>query len=335
MDSKRGKVKNIGMLWKGLNKLLRMKNDVTVSVLMTAYNREKYIAEAIESVLASTYTNFELLIVDDGSDDSTVSIASKYASKDSRITVHVNEKNLGDYPNRNKAASYAKGPYLKYVDSDDTLYPDGLRYCVQCMEDHKDAEWAIIYPREIPEEFLMEPQPAIESHFFREPFLKAGPGQTIIKRDFFNRIGMYPVNYGPASDMYFNLLAASKGNTLVIKDNFLFYRRHDDQEQSNQFSYLYNYNNYLRDALENIDMPLTTEQINWLQKKRKRRFAVNLVNYFLRTGNFSKTREACLKTRFSFGDFFTGLLHIDHKPEVTSAVNALPDSIWVKGDQRI
>ena len=305
---------------------------VLVSVLMTAYNREKYISEAIESVLASTYTNFELIIVDDASDDDTVSIARKYASKDSRITVYVNEKNLGDYPNRNKAASYAKGPYLKYVDSDDTLYPDGLRYCVQCMEEHKDAQWAIIYPREIPEEFLMEPQQAIVSHFFREPFLKAGPGQTIIKRDFFNGIGMYPVDYGPASDMYFNLLAASKGNTLVINDNFLFYRRHEEQQQSNQFSYLYNYNNYLRDAFENIDLPLTVEQINWLQKKRKRRFAVNLINYFLHTGNISKAREAFRKAGFSFGDLFSGLLHVTRRPEVTIEGSAMQDRPLVIGN---
>ena len=88
-----------------------------VSVLMTAYNREKYIAEAIESVLASTYSNLELIIVDDCSKDNTLQIATNYQAKDDRIKVYKNEKNLGDYPNRNKAASYAKGKYLKYVDS--------------------------------------------------------------------------------------------------------------------------------------------------------------------------------------------------------------------------
>ena|SRR5674476_1029541 len=86
-----------------------------VSVLMTAYNREKYIAEAIESVLAQTFTDFELVVVDDGSKDHTVDIARRY-SKDPRVSVHINEKNLGDYPNRNRAASLARGRYLKYLD---------------------------------------------------------------------------------------------------------------------------------------------------------------------------------------------------------------------------
>ena len=153
---------------------------------MTAYNREKYIAEAIESVLGSSYTNFELIIVDDGSTDNTVAIARSFEAKDKRIKVFINDKNLGDYPNRNKAAGYANGKYLKYVDSDDKLFPEGLQYCVQNMENFENADWAIIYPDTIPNEFVLISKEALEWHFFKRPFLKSGPGGTIIKRDFFN-----------------------------------------------------------------------------------------------------------------------------------------------------
>jgi len=97
-----------------------------VSILMTAYNREEYIGEAIESVLKNAYQNFELIIVDDGSKDQTVAIANAYANNDSRIKVFVNEKNIGDYPNRNKAASHATGEFMMYVDSDDKLNSDTL-----------------------------------------------------------------------------------------------------------------------------------------------------------------------------------------------------------------
>ena len=109
-----------------------------VSVLMTAYNRKKYIAEAIESVLASTFQDFELIIVDDCSRDHTVEIVRLYTS-DPRLQVHVNEKNLGDYPNRNRAASLAKGQYLKYVDSDDYIYPRGLQIMVEMFEPFTQA----------------------------------------------------------------------------------------------------------------------------------------------------------------------------------------------------
>lgn len=114
-----------------------------VSVLMTAYNREKYIAAAIESVLASTYSNFELIITDDQSKDHTAEIAKRYAEKDKRIKVFINEQNLGDYPNRNKAASYAQGKYLKYVDADDAIYPWGLQLLVQMMEQFPEAGWGL------------------------------------------------------------------------------------------------------------------------------------------------------------------------------------------------
>ena len=69
-----------------------------VSVLMTAYNREKYISEAIESVLASTYTNFELIIVDDCSTDNTLAIAKSYEKNDARIKVYLNEKTSKTIP---------------------------------------------------------------------------------------------------------------------------------------------------------------------------------------------------------------------------------------------
>ena len=79
-----------------------------VSILTTVYNRDKYLSACIESVLANSYQDWELIIVDDVSSDASVVIARAYEQKDARIKVYVNDKNLGDYPNRNKAASYAK-----------------------------------------------------------------------------------------------------------------------------------------------------------------------------------------------------------------------------------
>src|SRR6266404_3983608 len=114
----------------------------TVSVLTTAYNREKYIAQAIESVLASSFKDFELIIVDDCSKDHTVEIARRYTG-DSRVQIHVNERNLGQFQNRNHAASLARGKYLKYLDSDDFIYPHGVAVMVDAMERFPDAALAL------------------------------------------------------------------------------------------------------------------------------------------------------------------------------------------------
>ena len=80
-------------------------NRPAVSVLMTAYNRENYIAESIDSVLAQRFGDFELIITDNQSTDGTVEIARRYERLDPRVRVVVNERNLGQFGNRNRAAS--------------------------------------------------------------------------------------------------------------------------------------------------------------------------------------------------------------------------------------
>jgi glycosyltransferase involved in cell wall biosynthesis len=162
-----------------------------VSVLMTAYNRADLVGEAIESVLSSSYKNFELLIVDDCSTDATVEIARKYEAKDARIIVHVNEKNLGDYPNRNRAASLAKGKYIKYLDSDDFMYPHCLEVMVGSMEKYPEAGFglsAIADPLR-PYPVLLSPNESYLEHFNGYGHFDRGPGSAIIKRKVFEEVG--------------------------------------------------------------------------------------------------------------------------------------------------
>src|SRR5471032_1502742 len=115
----------------------------TVSVLMTAYNREDYIAAAIESVLAQTFTDFELIICDDQSVDRTVEIASGYAQQDPRVRLVRNDRNLGDYGNRRQAAALARGSFLKYHDSDDVMYPHCLAAMVTPLMNELRASFAL------------------------------------------------------------------------------------------------------------------------------------------------------------------------------------------------
>ncbi|CAN5351362.1 hypothetical protein BH09BAC2_BH09BAC2_15810 [soil metagenome] len=270
---------------------------------MTAYNREKYITEAIESVLASTYLNWELIIVDDGSNDRTVEIANEYAAKDKRIIVYVNEKNLGDYPNRNKAAEYAQGKYIMNVDSDDKIFIDGVQKCVAVMESFPDADFGIYVKNEEQKKpYLLDSKAAFVNHFFNKPFLVVGPGGTIIKREFFKKINCYPVKYGPANDMYFNLKAAAFSSVAILPFPFLFYRIHEGQQINNKYSYLYNNYLYLRDAVKELPLSLNKKQMSWISKKNKRRFLVNLIRFFIKNFNLKKTVEAKRKAGFSFKD---------------------------------
>ena len=285
-------------------------NDLPlVSVLMTAYNRQEYIAEAIESVLHSTYSNFELIIVDDCSSDNTVSIARGFEMNDARVMVHVNEKNLGDYPNRNRAASYAKGMYIKYLDSDDYFLPEGLNYCFETLLKNPTVDWAIYNPDEGNDGLVLQPDESVFYHFFNKPILNHGPGGFIMKRSFFLNIGMFPEKYGPANDMYFNLKAAAGGKMVLMTKPFMYYRIHSGQEINNQFSYLYNNYNYMKDVLAEIDMPLNKNKINWLLKKNKRRFTVNIIKFFIKTFDVKKTRFALKQTQFTLKDALQGIFH--------------------------
>ena len=165
-----------------------------VSVLMTCFNREQYVADAIKSVLASTYSHLELIIVDDCSTDNTVEIIKKFEVFDARVKVFVNEQNLTDYPNRNKAASYAKGKYLKYVDSDDFLYPHGLAILVSRMEANPEATVGLAKRsfKDKPFPILLSPNECYKLHFIDHfGIFNNAPTSSIIRRDFFLSIGCF------------------------------------------------------------------------------------------------------------------------------------------------
>ena len=96
-----------------------------VSVILPVYNQESYIAETIESILAQTYTDFELLIQDDGSTDRSAQIIRQYAEKDSRIKAYF-ERNVGKSMATNSIVSRAQGELCAFLDADDIMLPDRL-----------------------------------------------------------------------------------------------------------------------------------------------------------------------------------------------------------------
>ncbi len=281
--------------------------ETLVSVLMTSYNREKYIAEAIESVLSSSYKNFELIIVDDGSTDTTLAIAKKYEAEDPRIKVYQNEKNLGDYQNRNKAAAYASGKYLKYLDSDDTIYDFGLAYCVAEMEKYPDADLGMYYQYEMDDKTsdCWSSEKIVKEHFFVRQYLSMGPTGTIIKRERFLQTGGFDVRFGVASDMFFNIRMASVSPIVLLPKLFVYYRVHEEQENKNQKGYLkYSYL-YFKELLEKVQLPLTAKEIKYLYRKMKKRHSINLTKYYWRTKDLKSVKEIMKETNFSFAGYLT------------------------------
>lgn len=105
---------------------------IDISVIMPVFNEEKYLHEAIDSILHQTFDRFEFIIIDDASTDNSLAIIQSYA--DERIVLICNEQNIGNYPSRNKGLEIAVGKYICVMDADDVAYPQRLELQYQYLE---------------------------------------------------------------------------------------------------------------------------------------------------------------------------------------------------------
>lgn len=110
-----------------------------ISVIMSVYNGEDYLEEAVESVMAQTFSAWELIIINDCSTDKTPEILQRLAEKDARIKVHTNETNLRLPTSLNKAISFAQGKYVARMDADDICLPNRLEAQFAFMEQHPEV----------------------------------------------------------------------------------------------------------------------------------------------------------------------------------------------------
>lgn len=259
-----------------------------VSVLMTAYNREKYIEEAISSVLNSSFRDFELIIVDDSSSDSTLEIAEHFASQDSRIRIFRNERNLGDYPNRNRAAKYATGKYLKYLDSDNVIYPFGLEVMLNCMEQFPEAGYGLSSESDPQRPFPVcaSPREAYLDNFFGSfGYFGRAPDSSIIRRSAFESVGGF-TGKNLIGDLELWMRLSQRFPVVKMPAYLGWDRVHEDQQKNiDPLGY-----SSLRDEIRNSylwspDCPLSQEEVRSairIKKNRQRKQSLK----FLAFGRF-------------------------------------------------
>ncbi|MFI3303732.1 MAG: glycosyltransferase family 2 protein [Rikenellaceae bacterium] len=287
-----------------------MKNPV-VSVLMTAYNREKYIGEAIESVLSQTYSDWELIVTDDVSKDKTVEIVRGYASKDPRIKLYVNDTNLGDYPNRNRAASYAKGKYLKYLDADDLMYPWALGSLVMMMEANPSAGWGLcsldsedkIYP------ILLSPKETYMNHYFRRSLFHKAPLSSIIKRDVFEEVGGFSGKQHLGDFEMWHILGR-RYPLLTMPHGMVWYRTHDDQQMADNRTdpfVPFKYDFIKIELVNHDDSPLSSDERESITSNVERSVSRAIAKQFINL-NLAKARQMREYCQFSIGRILSNLI---------------------------
>ena len=125
-----------------------------ISVIVPVYKVEKYLRECVDSILAQTFRDFELILVDDGSPDNCGAICDEYAAKDSRVRC-VHQENQGLSGARNSGIDVAQGEFITFVDSDDRIDARYLEILMSAMEDGADV--AICRHREFPDDQVPEP----------------------------------------------------------------------------------------------------------------------------------------------------------------------------------
>lgn len=124
-------------------------NKPLVSVLMPVYNGAKFLAATIENILSQSYKNIELIIVDDGSRDSSYSIANQYSLIDNRIKLFT-QPHIGAWAARNKAFQESSGEYIQYMDADDLLSYQKIEKQIELLDDTNEysiisSEWDFFY----------------------------------------------------------------------------------------------------------------------------------------------------------------------------------------------
>lgn len=116
-----------------------MKEIPLISIVMPAYNAQKTITDSVNSVLAQTYQNWELIIIDDCSSDDVYMIIQEFSKTDDRIIPMQNEKNMGVSETRNRGIFQAKGEWIAFLDSDDCWHPEKLEKQVQVIQQRSDV----------------------------------------------------------------------------------------------------------------------------------------------------------------------------------------------------
>lgn len=120
-------------------KHLKQMNEPLISVIIPAYNAEKYIVDSVESMIKQSYSNLEILIADDGSTDSTKEIIEKLAQHDNRIKLHFNSSNIGYLRTCNKLKSMCIGEFIMFQDSDDYSSLERIEILYSYLKEYPDV----------------------------------------------------------------------------------------------------------------------------------------------------------------------------------------------------
>jgi len=202
-----------------------------VSVIVPAYNASLFISQAIESVLAQTFTDFELLIVDDGSTDSTTSIAKRYCQQDSRIRLF-SQANKGVSAARNVGIQMTQGKLIAFLDADDQWLPDKLAAQIEHLNSHPSVGVSFGRVEFVNQDGMHTGQysTARLTGLKSQDFLYGDPTSTtsnwVVRREVFEQVGVFDedMSYSEDTEWLFRVIFSTQWQIEGIAQVLVCYR---------------------------------------------------------------------------------------------------------------
>lgn len=210
------------------------------SVVIPLYNKESYIIQTLQSVMNQTYTNLECIIVDDGSTDSSVEIASKFISDNKLTWILISQKNSGQTKARNHGLKRAQGEYVAFLDSDDLWPVNKIELQVKAIENNPNSvlvlcSYAIFSEgNSIPRVVRHKNSRKMNSHWLDMRGFGGGlESLGLLRKKTLDQIGFFDESLSTSSGLDLSLRLEKIGEIVLIKQLGLFYRISSGQWHSN------------------------------------------------------------------------------------------------------
>lgn len=230
-----------------------------VSVIMPCYNADKFILEAINSILNQTFSDFEFIIIDDGSTDNTVDIIK--SCNDTRVITILHPRNKGNYACRNEGCKLANGKYISVMDADDIAIDTRLERQFSLLEKNPSIQAVGTFFRSICGEIHVKPtgyefikMSLLLNNQFLHPSL-------MIRKDVLKVVGYYDEKYYYSSDYDLVCKIVLQGKIINLPKVLMKYRWHDKQISSTQSQQQTEYANQIRiQYLRNLGFRLSVDE---------------------------------------------------------------------------
>ena len=215
-----------------------------VSVVIPTYNGQEFLKQSIESVLNQTFSNFELIVCDDGSTDQTVHILEEYEHSHKKISVFKFSENVGLAGNWNRCLEKSRGTYIKMLCQDDIIKPTYLEETVKILNNHPSVSLVCSFEQTIGEISRIREQEVfpgseeLDGKFVQKQILQRGnwigpPTATLFRSEHLEKIGFFDKEFPCGLDWEMWLRLAGLGNVHVIPTILYSSRIHPNQETSN------------------------------------------------------------------------------------------------------